>query len=278
MRAKSGIMRTREFDMKDLYSFSATQEQHDEFYAACSLAYKRVFDRLGIGHMTYKTFASGGAFCKFSHEFQTLAEAGEDVVYVCEEKGIAVNEEVLDAADLSELGVTRDELQKRKSIEVGNIFSLGTKFSEALNLNFTDENGESKPVIMGSYGIGPARSMGTIVDLLADEKGIVWPESVAPFKVHLVGLNGEDAGVRDWTEGVFNSLTEQGVEVLYDDRDVRTGEKFADSDLLGLPYRIVASKRGREEGKFEVVTRATGEVRSLTEDELWADFDTNPNT
>ncbi len=278
MRAKSGIMRTREFDMKDLYSFSATQEQHDTFYAACSDAYKKIFDRLGIGQMTYKTFASGGAFTKFSHEFQTLAEAGEDIVYVNEEKGVAVNEEVLDAADLSELGVTRDELQKRKSIEVGNIFSLGTKFSEALDLYFTNENGESKPVIMGSYGIGPARSMGTIVDLLADEKGIVWPESVAPFLVHLVGLNGEDAAVRDWTEGIFNSLTEQGVEVLYDDRDVRTGEKFADSDLLGLPYRVVASKRAKEEGKFEVVTRATGEVRSLTEDELWADFDTNPNT
>jgi len=279
MRAKSGIMRTREFDMKDLYSFSATQEQHEAFYAACSDAYKKIFDRLGIGHMTYKTFASGGAFCKFSHEFQTLAEAGEDVVYVCEEKGIAVNEEVLDAADLSELGVTRDELQKRKSIEVGNIFSLGTKFSEALNLYFTDENGEAKPVIMGSYGIGPARSMGTIVDLLADEKGIIWPESVAPFKVHLIGLNGDDEAVRDWTEGIFNSLTEQDVEVLYDDRiETRAGEKFADSDLLGLPYRIVASKRAKEEGKFEVVTRATGEVRNLTEDELWADFDTNPNT
>lgn len=279
MRAKSGIMRTREFDMKDLYSFSATQEQHDTFYEACSNAYKKVFDRLGIGHMTYKTFASGGAFSKFSHEFQTLAEAGEDIVYVNEEKGVAVNEEVLDAADLSELGVTREELEKRKSIEVGNIFSLGTKFSEALGLTFADESGETKPVIMGSYGIGPARSMGTIVDLLSDEKGIVWPASVAPFAVHLIGLNLEDESVRDWVSGIYSALTDRGIEVLFDDRiEARAGEKFADSDLIGIPYRVVASRKGREEGKFEVVTRATGEVRFLSEEELYGDFDNNPNT
>jgi prolyl-tRNA synthetase len=278
MRAKSGIMRTREFDMKDLYSFSATQEQHDIFYAACSEAYMKIFKRLGIGDKTYVTFASGGAFSKFSHEFQTLAEAGEDIVYVSEEKGIAINEEVLNDADLSELGVTKEELQKKKSIEVGNIFSLGTKFSEALNLNFTDEDGNQKPVIMGSYGIGPARSMGTIVDLLSDDKGIVWPESVAPYQVHLVGLNLEDGAVKDWADGIYASLKEKGVDVLYDDRDVRAGEKFADSDLIGIPYRVVASKRGKEEGRFEVVTRASGEVRSLNEEELFADFDSNPET
>jgi prolyl-tRNA synthetase len=278
MRAKSGIMRTREFDMKDLYSFSATQEQHDEFYEKCAEAYMKIFTRLGIGAKTYKTFASGGAFSKFSHEFQTLAEAGEDVVYVNEAKGVAVNEEVMAEVDLKELGVAKEELTKMKSIEVGNIFSLGTKFSEALNLNFTDENGLSHPVIMGSYGIGPARAMGTIVDLLSDDKGIVWPESVAPFMIHLVVLNSEDQEVKDWADGIYASLKEKGIETLYDDRDARPGEKFADSDLLGMPYRVVASKRGKEEGVFEVVTRATGEVRKLTEEELYADFDANPDT
>jgi prolyl-tRNA synthetase len=278
MRAKSGIMRTREFDMKDLYSFSATQEQHDEFYEKCANAYLKIFTRLGIGDKTYKTFASGGAFSKFSHEFQTLAEAGEDVVYVNEEKGVAVNEEVMAEVDFTELGVAKEELIKMKSIEVGNIFSLGSKFSEALNLNFTDENGVSNPVIMGSYGIGPARAMGTIVDLLSDEKGIVWPESVAPFIVHLVVLNSEDQEVKDWADGIYTSLKEKGIETLYDDRDARPGEKFADSDLLGLPYRVVASKRSKEEGVFEVVTRATGEIRKLTEEELYGDFDANPNT
>lgn len=278
VRAKSGIMRTREFWMKDLYSFAATQEQHDETYEAAAQAYEKIFDRIGIGEWTYKTFASGGAFSKFSHEYQTLAEAGEDIVYVNEEKGIAINEEVLQDADLSELGVTREELQERKSIEVGNIFSLGTKFSEAIGLTFKDETGESRPVIMGSYGIGPARSMGTVVDLLSDEKGIVWPESIAPFQVHLVGLNLEDPEIRDWAEGIYNGFIDRGIEVLFDDRDLRPGEKFADSDLLGLPYRVVASRKGKEGGTFEVVTRKTGEVRNLSEEELYADFDDDIET
>lgn len=272
IRAKSGIMRTREFWMKDLYSFSATQKQHDAFYEACAEAYSKIFNRLGIGDKTYRTFASGGAFTKFSHEFQTLAEAGEDIVYVSEAKSIAVNEEVLEEADLSELGVTREELKKRKSIEVGNIFSLGTKFSESIGLHFKDENGDEQPVIMGSYGIGPARAMGTVVDLLADAKGIVWPESIAPYQVHLVGLNLEDDEIKDWADGVYTSLQKRGVEVLYDDRDVRPGEKFADSDLLGMPYRVVVSRKTKEEGKFEVVTRVNGEVRQLTEEELYQDF------
>jgi prolyl-tRNA synthetase len=232
----------------------------------------RIFHRIGIGDKTYRTFASGGAFSKFSHEFQTLAEAGEDIVYVNEAKKIAVNSEVLAEADLSELGVTREELEERKSIEVGNIFSLGTKFSEALKLTFTDETGAEKPVIMGCYGIGPARSMGTIVDLLSDEKGIVWPESVAPYRVHLVLLNQQDAEVRDWAEGIYASLLKGGAEVLFDDRDVTTGNKFADSDLIGIPERVVVSKRGKEEGKFEVVARKTGEVVYMTEEELYQNF------
>lgn len=272
IRAKSGIMRTREFWMKDLYSFTATEEQHDTFYNSCAEAYMRIFDRIGIGHQTYKTFASGGAFTKFSHEFQTCSEAGEDVIYVNEEKHIAVNEEVLEETDLAELGVTRDELEKRKSIEVGNIFSLGTKFSEALGLTFVDEAGDTKPVIMGSYGIGPARAMGTVVELLADEKGIVWPESVAPYTVHLVGLNLDDDEVRDYAEGIYAALQNRNVEVLFDDRLERPGEKFADSDLLGMPYRVVVSKKMKESGSFEVVRRQTGDTRYLTEEELYEDF------
>jgi len=272
MRAKSGIMRTREFDMKDLYSFCATQEQHDAFYESCASAYMKIFTRLGIGDKTYKTFASGGAFSKFSHEFQTLAEAGEDVVFVNEEKGVAVNSEVLEDADLSELGVTRAELQERKSIEVGNIFSLGTKFSEAIGLTFKDEEGNELPVIMGCYGIGPARAMGTVVDLLSDDKGIVWPESIAPFKLHLIGLNSEDQEIRDHADTLYAELSDAGVEVLYDDRDARGGEKFADADLIGIPYRVVVSRKTKEEGNFEVVERGTGAVMFMSEEELFAKF------
>ena len=273
MRAKSGIMRTREFWMKDLYSFSRTQAEHDEFYNACAAAYHRIFAQVGIGDQTYQTFASGGAFTKFSHEFQTLAEAGEDVVYVNEAKNVAVNEEVLGQADLTELGVTREELEQRKSIEVGNIFSLGTKFSDAIGLHFKDEHGELQPVIMGSYGIGPARVMGTIVDLYADDRGIVWPKSVAPFHIHLVALNTDDAAIRDWADGVYTNLQAQGVEVLYDDRDTRAGEKFADSDLLGMPYRVVVSKKTKDSGQFEVVERATGIVSHVAEGELASLFE-----
>lgn len=272
VRAKSGIMRTREFSMKDLYSFSRTQEEHDTFYEAAAEAYMRVFDRVGIGEKTYKTFASGGAFSQFSHEFQTLSEAGEDVVYVDEEKGIAVNEEVLHEADLPSLGTSKDALQERKSIEVGNIFSLGTKFSEALGLMYTDEDGNNVPVIMGSYGIGPTRVMGTAVEVHADEKGIVWPESIAPYRVHLVLLNGDDNEIRDYADGLYSALQKRGVSVLYDDRDMRAGEKFAESDLLGLPYRVVVSKKTKEEGMFEVVTRVNGETRHLSEEELYEQF------
>ena len=271
-RAKSGIMRTREFLMKDLYSFSRTEEEHMVFYEACADAYTRIFNRFGIGNKTYKTFASGGAFTKFSHEFQTLSDAGEDVVYVCEGKGVAVNSEVLEIADLSELGVTREELVERKSIEVGNIFSLGTKFSESLELTFKDDSGTEIPVFMGSYGIGPARSMGTIVELLSDEKGIVWPEEVAPYIVHLVELSNGDADLKDYADGIYNTFKDNGVHVLYDDRDVRAGEKFNDSDLLGMPYRVVVSKKTREEGKFEVVERRTGDVTVITEEELHQRF------
>lgn len=272
MRAKSGIMRTREFWMKDLYSFSATQEAHDAFYVACAEAYHRIFDRAGIGQWTYQTFASGGAFTKFSHEFQTLADSGEDVIYVNTQKNVAVNEEVLTETDLSELGVTQEELTPTRSIEVGNIFSLGTKFSEALGLYYKDKDGDEQPVIMGSYGIGPARLMGTIVDLWADDRGIVWPESVAPYQVHLVGLNTDEAEIRDWTDGIYTALQQQGISVLYDDRDVRAGEKFADSDLLGMPYRVVVSKKGKQNGTFEIVARSTGEVSHMTEAELFKYF------
>lgn len=271
-RAKSGIMRTREFLMKDLYSFARTEEEHTAFYEACALAYTRIFDRFGIGDKTYKTFASGGAFSKFSHEFQTLSEAGEDVIYVSEEKGVAVNSEVLEVVDLAELGVTREELVARKSIEVGNIFSLGTKFSEPLSLTFKNEAGSDVPVFMGCYGIGPARSMGTIVELLSDEKGIVWPESVAPYLVHLVELSNGDTDLKDYADGIYNTFNDNGVHVLYDDRDARAGEKFNDSDLLGMPYRVVVSKKTKEEGKFEVVNRRTGEVLFFSEEELHQRF------
>lgn len=272
LRAKSGLMRGREFIMKDAYTFAATEEQHNDFYERSKEAYMRCFERLGIGDDTYVTFAAGGAFTEFSHEFQTVCEAGEDFTYIAKEKQIAINEEVLDKTDLNELGVTRDELVKTKTVEVGNIFNFGRQKAEEVGLFFNDEAGERTAVWMGSYGIGITRLMGVLVEKFADEKGIVWPETVAPYQVHLVGLIGDDSEVKDYADGVYAMFKKLGVRVLYDDRDLRPGEKFADSDLIGMPYRVVVSKKTKESGQFEVVTRATGEVRNLSEEELLADF------
>lgn len=272
VRAKSGMMRGREFIMKDAYSFAATEEQHNDMYERCKDVYMKCFERMGVGEDTYITFADGGAFTAFSHEFQTVCEAGEDVTYICKEKGVAINEEVLEKADLEALGVTRDELVPTKTAEVGNIFNFGRQKGEEVGLFFKDEQGERTAVWMGSYGIGITRMMGVLVEKFADDKGIVWPESVAPYQLHLVGLTGDDAEIKDWTDGVYSTLISKGIQVLYDDRSARPGEKFADSDLLGMPYRVVASKRGKESGTFEVVTRATGETRELTQEELFADF------
>jgi prolyl-tRNA synthetase len=266
-RAKSGIMRTREFVMKDLYSFSKDEAEFKKFYEQCADAYMRIFKRVGIGSKTYRTFASGGSFSKFSDEFQTVCDTGEDIIYIHEGKNIAVNEEVYTDEVLAELGITKSELKQEKAIEVGNIFPLGTKYSEPLNLTYKNEEGKDLPVYMGSYGIGPGRLMGTIVELLADAKGIVWPDEVAPFRVHLVELGGDNEDVRREAAELYRELMQAGIEVLWDDRDARAGEKFADSDLLGLPLRIVVSEKTLAAGKFECIERATGKIqhRSISE-------------
>jgi prolyl-tRNA synthetase len=258
VRSKSGIMRGREFYWKALYSFSKDKAEHDEFYEKIKDAYVRVYQRAGIGEFTYVTFASGGTFSKYSHEFQTLSDAGEDIIYVDEKKHIAVNKEVFTDDVLADLGVDKDALVEKKAIEVGNIFSLGFKFSEPFDLTYKNAEGEDVPVFMGSYGIGVTRLMGTIVETLSDDKGIIWPESVAPFKVHLLGL-GEDMAE---AEALYKSLTAEGVEVLFDDRvGLTAGEKFTDADLLGMPWRVVVSKRSLENGGAEVKKRADADGR-----------------
>jgi len=268
-RAKSGLMRTREFVMKDLYSFSKDQKEHDAFYAKAADAYQAIFERIGLGKKTFKTYASGGSFSTYSHEFQTECESGEDTIFVDDKKMVAINKEVYDNPGVFEaLGVVKDELRETKAIEVGNIFTLGTRFSEALGLTYKDETGADVSVFMGSYGIGPARLMATVAELMSDEKGLVWPEAVAPFRVHLVSLaNGNDDVVTEADE-LYRELTEAGVEVLYDDRDARAGEKFADSDLLGLPLRIVVSEKTLAAGKFECVERSSGTTQHKSLSEL----------
>jgi len=244
MRAKSGLLRTREFVMKDLYSFNRTVEEQEDFYEQAKKAYLRVFERIGLGDITFVTFASGKPFSKYSHEFQTLSKVGEDTIYLSREKNLAVNKEVYTDEVLAELDLDKSELEEVAAVEVGNIFKLGTKYSEALGLFYTDEAGERRSVVMGSYGVGPARAMATVVETFHDDKGILWPESVAPFKVHLVGLGLDDAAVKDKAFEIYEKLLAAGVEVLFDDRaDVSAGEKFADSDLIGIPYRLVVSSK-----------------------------------
>jgi prolyl-tRNA synthetase len=264
LRAKSGIMRGREFLMKDMYSMHATQEDMDQYYEKVIDAYKRIFKRVGLGDDTYITFASGGAFTKFSHEFQTICDAGEDVLYVHTDTHVAVNEEVLQDA-VAEIGVSKDELTPVKSAEVGNIFKFGTEKGEKMNVTFKDADGVRKPVYLASYGIGINRVMGVVVEKFADEKGIVWPKEIAPFRVHLVQL-GEDAEVVKKASYLYEALTGAGIEVLWDDRPLRPGEKFGDSDLLGIPNRVVVSKK--TEDTYEVVDRAGGDVSQKTEKQL----------
>ncbi len=268
-RAKSGIMRCREFLMKDLYSFCRDQKEHDEFYEKSKKAYLKIFEHSGLGEKTYLTMASGGVFSKYSHEFQTLTSAGEDIIYICDKCKIAVNKEVIE--DLKHVcpQCGNKKLREEKAVEVGNIFPLGTRFSDALGLKYLDEKGESKSVVMGSYGIGLGRLMGAIVEVFADEKGIVWPEAVAPFVVHLVLLNGDVPEVKAEAERLYSDLTKKGVEVLFDDREATAGEKFADSDLIGIPKRIVVSKKTVADKKFELKTRIDGVVSSVTLSDLF---------
>ena len=264
-RAKSGVMRGREFSMKDMYSFSKDEEEHNIFYEKSKEVYMNVFNRLGIGDKTFLTISSGQPFSKYSYEFQTVSEAGEDIIYIDDNKKIAINKEDYGEEILSDFGldVKKEDLREEKSIEVGDIYTLGTKYSEAEGLTYKDENGEIKPVFMGSYGMSPTRSMGTLVEVNSDEKGLVWPESVAPFRVHLLSL-----GQNEKAEGIYTQLNEKNIEVLYDDRDVSAGEKFADADLLGIPYRVIISEKSLADAGVEIKKRDKEESKIVSVEEF----------
>lgn len=272
LRAKSGIMRGKEFLMKDLYSFSRSEEEHSIFYEKAKEAYLKICRRVGIGDMTYVTFASGGIFSPFSDEFQTISNAGEDIVYVDEKNKIAINKEIFTDENLVKLGLDKNALVERRAIETGNIFNLGTRFSEPLGLFFKDEKGESKPVIMGSYGFGPTRLMGTIVEVLSDDKGIIWPKEIAPFQIHLLVLSDK---IKNFADKIYETLTSHGLEILYDDRDIRAGEKFADADLIGIPTRVVIGEKALESKKLEVKDRTSDKTNEMSIEYLIDEF--NPS-
>ncbi len=267
LRAKSGIMRGREFLMKDMYSFHTSQEDFDRYYQIAKEAYLRVYSRAGLTAKV--TEASGGSFTeKLSYEFMVLTGAGEDDILYCSHCTHCANTEVAKQkeGDTCEK-CTTGTLALAKASEVGNVFDLGQKYSKDFDFTYKTETGEEKYPIMGCYGIGISRLMGVIVEALSDDKGIVWPESVAPFKVHLLAL-GQTEAVNTEALNLYNALNTKGIEVLFDDRaDLSAGQKFADADLMGMPYRVVISERSMKEGGFEIKKRTEekGRVLSLSE-------------
>jgi len=272
LRAKSGILRTREFLMKDLYSFHTSQEDLDTYYERVLKVYSNIFKECGIGKLTYRTLASGGSFSKYSDEFQTVTDAGEDIIYICQKCKVAINKEI--AAETTECPICKNSFsaqggpasgwEEKKAVEVGNIFKLGTKFSEPFDLKFKDKDGTEKLSIMGCYGIGLGRLMGTIVEACHDDRGIVWPKEVAPFMAHLIELKSDNKKVNATAKKIYQDLQKQGVQVLYDDRqDKQAGEKFAEADLIGIPYRIVISEKTLAKNSVELKERSKSEAKLI---------------
>lgn len=264
-RAKSGLLRGREFRMKDMYSFHDSQADLDQFYEKATDAYHKIFARCGLGGQTLLTFASGGAFSQFSHEFQTLTPYGEDVIYRVPGKNIAINREIIEQEEvLASMtgGKTAKDLEELKAIEVGNIFKLSTRFTDAFSRTYADKDGKEQKIYMGTYGIGSSRLMGTIAECLSDEKGLVWPAEVSPYQYHLVSLVRDEDNIKI-VDDLYATLTANGVDVLYDDRSLQAGEKLADCDLLGMPNRIVISRNSLAEGAVELKGRTEAAVRMV---------------
>lgn len=260
LRAKSGILRTREFLMKDLYSFHTNQEDLDKYYEKMAKVYFNVFKELGIGKNTYLTLASGGSFSKYSHEFQMATNAGEDIIYICQKCKIAINKEIkAENPRCPECG--SENFKEEKAVEVGNIFKLGTKYSLPFDLRFRDKDGSEKPVIMGCYGIGLSRAMGAVVEQNYDEVGIIWPDNLSPFRCHLIVL-GADKKVKATADKVYQELKKNNIQVLYDERQDKTaGEKFADADLIGIPLRLVISEKTLAKDSIEIKERGKKAAR-----------------
>ena len=263
-RAKSGVLRGREFLMKDMYSFHRDEKDLDRFYALADRAYQKIFRRCGLD--AYMTEASGGTFTKeFTHEYQVLTGAGEDLIFYCTLCRYAQNKEISAMQDADPCPKCGGKIASGKAVEVGNIFKLGTKFSEDFGVLFSDERGAKKPVVMGSYGIGPGRVMGTIVETHYDDRGIVWPDGVAPAEAHLIEVKSQKSKVKSEAGKLYEKLLAKGITVLWDDRDDKTaGEKFADADLIGIPWRIVISEKTLEKKKIELKRRSARQSEMTT--------------
>lgn len=274
LRAKSGLLRGREFLMKDLYSFHADEDDLHRFYTGpIDHAYKNVFRRCGLPVRIVE--ASGGAFTKeFTHEYQVLSDAGEDFIFLCDACDFAQNKEIASVKEQDKCPKCKGVIKASKSIEVGNIFKLGTKYSKPLGLYYQDAEGGKKPVFMGSYGIGVSRLMAAVVEIHHDRQGILWPDAIAPYGVHILKLSSKNdpqkAEVKKETERLYDELLLRGVSVLYDDRDDKTaGEKFADADLIGIPWRVVVSEKTLEKKRIEVKKRSELKASLVTKKDFF---------
>lgn len=260
-RAKSGLLRGREFIMKDLYSFHLDESDLDSYYEKAKKAYFNIFDRVGIGSQTYLTFASGGTFSKYSHEFQTVTPAGEDTIYICAKCSLAINEEIKPGLDACPDCGGKD-FQEKKAIEVGNIFKNKEKYTGAFDLKVKNAQGKETLVLTGCYGIGLQRLMGTIVEVSHDDKGIIWTKGVTPYDVHCVQIQNSKVKIQNDNakvkiEEITDQLNKAGLDVLIDDReDVSVGEKLSDADLVGIPWRIVISDKTLIQNGVEVKKRS----------------------
>lgn len=266
LRAKSGVLRGREFRMKDMYSFHTTQEDLTAFYQKTLEAYVRVYERCGMHVKVVQ--ASGGVFTQnLSHEFQALTDAGEDVLIACDHCAFGENSEIAQHKAGDACPQCQSTLVTTKGIEVGNIFDLGTKYSDAFELEFTNDVGKRERVLMGCYGIGTSRLVGAIVEASHDERGMIWPKSVAPALVHLIRI-GDDQETVSAADALYDELRSQKISVFYDDRDVSAGAKFADADLMGMPIRLTVSKRTLAEGNIEYKERTSPDSSMVPKGEL----------
>lgn len=262
-RAKAGLLRGREFSMKDLYSFHRDEAELEAYYEKSKQAYLNVFRRCGLDALVVE--ASGGAFSRYSHEFQVLTDSGEDLVFYCSSCRYAQNREISEIKSGDSCPKCKEgKIVEGKAIEVGNIFMLKTRFTAAVDFNYIDENGKPQPVMMGCYGIGPSRVMGTVAEIFNDANGLKWPAAIAPFDLHLVEIKSKDSVVREKAAAIYGALSRMGLHTLYDDReDKGAGEKFADADLIGIPKRLVISEKTLKEDAVEIKDRATGETKMV---------------
>lgn len=269
-RARAGMLRGREFRMKDLYSFHLNDSELNEFYESVCKAYARIFDRCGIGKHTVRTFASGGVFSRFSDEFQLLHESGEDTILITEDGRTAVNTEIAQDSEALRIvfGDKIPTLIERRAIEVGNTFKLGTRYTDALGLRIQDHAGVVGSVRMCSYGIGTTRLLASIAEVYGDECGLVWPQEVAPYDLHVVQIGEQDRS-SDQLDQIKRLCTDERISTLLDLREgVRPGEKFATADLIGIPLRVVVGGARTSAHTIEVKDRLSGALRDVSLTEL----------